>query len=126
MSIGLKWVFCRQHIYRYYFCIHLASLCLLVGAFNLFTFKVIIDVYDPLVQIIRTYYDCVGHNKLWKALKEMGIPDHFICLLRNLYVGQEVTIKTLYGTTDWFEIEKEYDRAVFCHLVCLSCTLSTS
>ena len=106
--------------------IHSASLYLLVGAFNPFTFKVIIDVYDPLVQIIMTYYDCVAHNKLWKALKEMGIADDFICLLRNLYVGQEVTVKTLYGTTDWFEIEKEYDRAVCCHPVCSSCTLSTS
>ena len=42
----------------------------------------------------------------WKALKEMGIPDHLTCLLRNLYVGQEATVRTLYGTTDWFKIEK--------------------
>ena len=45
-------------------------------------------------------------NKLWKALKEMGIPDHLTCLLRNLYVGQEATVRTLYGTTNWFKIEK--------------------
>ena len=51
-------------------------------------------------------FDCVDHNKLWKALKEMGIPDHPTCLLRNLYVGQEATVRTLYGTTDWFKIEK--------------------
>ena len=51
-------------------------------------------------------FDCVDHNKLWKALKEMGIPDHLTCLLRNLYAGQEATIRTLYGTTDWFKIEK--------------------
>ena len=50
--------------------------------------------------------DCVDHNKLWKALKEMGIPYHVTCLLRNLYVGQEATVRTLYGTTDWFKIEK--------------------
>ena len=45
-------------------------------------------------------FDCVGHNKLWKILKEMGIPDHLTCLLRNLYSGQEATIKTVHGTTD--------------------------
>ena len=83
-------------------------------------------MYDPLVQIIMTYYDCVDHNKLWKALKEMGIPEHFICLLRNLYVGQEVTVKTLCGATDYLETDKEYDRSVCCHPVCLSYTLSIS
>ena len=51
-------------------------------------------------------FDCVDHNKLWKALKDMGIPDHLTCLLRNLYVGQEATVSTLYGKTDWFKIEK--------------------
>ena len=51
-------------------------------------------------------FACVGHNKLWKTLKEMGITDHLTCLLRNLYVGQEATGRTLYGTTDWFKIEK--------------------
>ena len=51
-------------------------------------------------------FNCVDHNKLWKALKEMEIPDHLTCLLRNLFVGQEATVKTLYGTTDWFKIEK--------------------
>ena len=48
----------------------------------------------------------MDHNKLWKALKNMGIPDHLTCLLRNLYVGQEATVRTLYGTTDRFKIEK--------------------
>ena len=47
-------------------------------------------------------FDCVGHNKLWKILKEVGIPDHLTCLLRNLYAGQEATVKTGHGTTDWF------------------------
>ena len=51
-------------------------------------------------------FDCTDHDKLWKALREMGIPDHLTCLLRNLYAGQEATVKTLYGTTDWFKIEK--------------------
>ena len=51
-------------------------------------------------------FDCVNHNKLWKILKEMGIPDHLTCLLRNLYVGQETTVRTGHGTTDWFQIGK--------------------
>ena len=51
-------------------------------------------------------FDCVDHNKLWKILKEMGIPDHFTCLLKNLYAGQEATVRTGHGTTDWFQIAK--------------------
>ena len=51
-------------------------------------------------------FDCVHHNKLWKILKEMGIPEHLICLLRNLYAGQEGTVRTGHGTTDWFQIGK--------------------
>ena len=50
--------------------------------------------------------DCVDHNQLWKILKEMGIPDHRICLLRNLYAGQEATVRTGHGTTDWFQTGK--------------------
>ena len=49
---------------------------------------------------------CVDHNKLWKILKEMGIPDHLTCLLRNLYAGQEATVRTGHGTADWFQIAK--------------------
>ena len=49
-------------------------------------------------------FDCVDHNKLWEILKEMGIPDHLTCLLRNLYAGQEATFRTGHGTTDWFQI----------------------
>ena len=60
-------------------------------------------------------FDCVDHNKLWKILKEMGLPDHLICLLRNLYAGQEATVRTGHGTTDWFQIGKE---------VCQGCILS--
>ena len=51
-------------------------------------------------------FDCVDHNKLWTILKEMGIPDHPTCLLRNLYAGQEATVRTGHGTTDWFQICK--------------------
>ena len=51
-------------------------------------------------------FDCVDNNKLWKILKKMGIPDHFTCLLRNLYAGQEATVRTGHGKTDWFQIGK--------------------
>ena len=56
-------------------------------------------------------FDCVDHNKLWKILKEMGIPNHLTCLLRNLYASQEATVKTGHGTTDWFQLEKECVKA---------------
>ena len=51
-------------------------------------------------------FDCVDHNKLWKILKQMEIPDHLTCLWRNLYAGQEATVRTAHGTTDWFQIGK--------------------
>ena len=51
-------------------------------------------------------FDCVDHQKLWKILEEMGIPDHLTCLLRNLYAGQQATVRSGHGTTDWFQIEK--------------------
>ena len=51
-------------------------------------------------------FDCVDHNKLWTFLKDMGIPDHLTCLLRNLYAGQEATVRIGHGTTDWFQIRK--------------------
>ena len=50
-------------------------------------------------------FDCVDHNQLWEILKEMGIPDHLTCLLRNLYAGHEATVRTGHGTTDWFQID---------------------
>ena len=60
-------------------------------------------------------FDCVDHNKLWKTLKEMGISDHLTCLLKNLYAGQEATVRTGHGTIDWFQIGK---------VVCQGCILS--
>ena len=62
----------------------------------------------------------------WKILREMGIPDDLICLLRNLYAGQEATVKTGHGTTDWFQMEKEYIKAVYCHPAYLTSMQSTS
>ena len=56
----------------------------------------------------------------WRILKEMGISDHLTCLLRNLYAGQEATVRTGHGTTDWFQIGKEYVKAVYCHPVYLT------
>ena len=58
-------------------------------------------------------FDCLDSNERWKILKEMGIPDHLIFLLRNLYAGQEATVRTEHGTTDWFQIGKEFVKAVF-------------
>ena len=60
-------------------------------------------------------FDCVDHNKLQKILQETGIPEHLTCLLRNLYAGQEATFRTGHGTTDWFQIGKEYVKTVCCH-----------
>ena len=60
-------------------------------------------------------FDCVDNNKLWRILQEMGIPDHLICLLRNLHAGQEARVRTGHGTTDWFQIGKG---------VCQGCILS--
>ena len=70
--------------------------------------------------------DCVDHNKLWKILKEMGIPYHLTCLLRNLYAGQETTVRTGHGTTDWFQIGKGVCQAVYCHPAYLTSMQSTS
>jgi len=60
--------------------------------------------------IFFCFIDCVDHNKLWKILKEMGIPDHLTCLLRNLYADQEATVRIKHGTTDWFQIRKRVDQ----------------
>ena len=72
------------------------------------------NIYFCFIDYAKAF-DCVGHNKLWKILKERGIPDHLTCLLRNLYAGQEATVRTGHGTTDWFQIGKEYIKAVYCH-----------
>ena len=72
------------------------------------------NVYFSFIDYTKAF-DCVDHNKLWKILKEMGIPDHLTCLLRNLYAGQEATARTEYGKTDWVQIGKG---------VCQGCILS--
>ena len=60
------------------------------------------NIYFYFIDYAKAF-DCVDHNKLWKILKEMGIQDHLICLLRNLYAGQEATVRTGHGTMDWFQ-----------------------
>ena len=72
------------------------------------------NIYFCFIDCAKAF-DCGDHHKLWKILKEMGIPDHLTCLLRNLYAGQEATVRTGYGTTDWFQIGKG---------VCQGCILS--
>ena len=61
------------------------------------------NIYFCFIDYAKAF-DCVDHTKLWKILKEMGIPDHLTCLLRNLYAGQEATVRTGHGTIDWFQI----------------------
>ena len=63
------------------------------------------NIYFSFIDYAKAF-DCVDHNKLWKILKEMGIPDHLTCLLRKLYAGQEARVRTGHGTTDWFQIGK--------------------
>ena len=63
------------------------------------------NIYFCFIDYAKAF-DCVDHNKLWKILREMGIPDHLTCLLRNLYAGQEATVRTGHGATDWFQIGK--------------------
>ena len=70
--------------------------------------------------------DCVDHNKMWKILKEMGIPDHLTGLLINLSAGQEATVRTRHGTMDWFQIGKGVHQAVYCHPAYLTYMQSTS
>ena len=63
------------------------------------------NIYFCFIDYAKVF-DCVDHNKLWKILQEMGTADHLTCLLRNLYAGQEATVRTRHGTTDWFQIDK--------------------
>ena len=72
------------------------------------------DIYFFFIDYAKAF-DSVDHNKLWNILKEIGLPDHLTCLLKNLYEGQEATVRTGHGTTDWFQIGKG---------VCQSCILS--
>ena len=83
------------------------------------------NIYFCFVDYAKAF-DCVGRNKLWKILKEMGISDHLTCLLRNLYAGQEAAVRTGHGTTDWFQIGKGVRQGCICHSAYLTYMQSTS
>ena len=81
------------------------------------------NIYFCFIDYAKAF-DCVDHNKLWKIVKEMRIPDHLTYLLRNLYACQEATVRTGHRTTDWFQIGKEYVKAVYCQPAYLTYTQS--
>ena len=82
------------------------------------------NIYICFIDYAKAF-DCVDQNKLWKILKKMGILDHLTCLLRNLYAGQEATVRTGHGTTG-SKLGKEYIKAVYCHPAYLTSMQSTS
>ena len=82
------------------------------------------NIYFCFIDYTKAF-DCVDHNKLWKILNEIGIPNHLICLMRNLYAGREATVRNRHGTTDWFQIGKDV-KAIYCHLTYLTYIQSTS
>ena len=88
----------------------IANICWIIAKAREFQKK----IYSCFTDYSKAF-DCVSHHKLWKILKEMEIPDHLTCLLQNLYAGQEATVRTLHGTTHWFNIGKG---------VCQGCVLS--
>ena len=83
------------------------------------------NIYFCFIDYAKAF-DCVDQNKLWKILKEIGIPDHLTCLLRNLYEGQEATVRTGYGTTDWFQIGKGVCQGCILSPCLFNCMQSTS
>ena len=83
------------------------------------------NIYLCFIDYAKTF-DCVDHNKLQKILKEMGIPDHLTCLLRNLYTGQEATVRSGHGTTDWFQIGKRVHQGYILSPCLLTYMQSTS
>ena len=83
------------------------------------------SIYFCFIEYAKVF-DCIDHNKLWEILKEMGIPDHLTCLLRNLYEDQEATVRIGHRTMDWFQMGKKYIRAVYCHLAYLTYMQRTS
>ena len=83
------------------------------------------NIYYCFIDYAKAF-DCVDHNKLWKTLKEMGIPDHLTCILKNLYAGQEAADRTGHGTTDWFQIRKGVHQGCILSPCLLTYTHSTS
>ena len=100
---------------------HIANICWIMEKAREFQK----NIYFCFIDYAKDF-DCVDHNKLWKILKETGIPDHLTCLLRNLCAGQETTVRTGHGTTDWFQLGKESIKAVYCHPAYLTYMQRTS
>ena len=88
----------------------IANICLIINKAREFQK----NIYFCFIDYAKAF-DCVGHNKLWEILKEMGVADLLTCLLRNLYASQKATVRTGHRTTDWFQIGKEYVKAVYFH-----------
>ena len=82
------------------------------------------NIYFCFIDYAKAF-DCVDHKKLWKFLQEISIADHLTCLLRNLYAGQEATVRTGHGTTDWFQIGKGVRQGCICHPAYLTYMQST-
>ena len=85
----------------------IANICWIIGKVREFQK----NIYFCFIDYAKAF-DCVDQNKLWKILKEIGISDHLTCLLRNLYAGQEATVRTGHGTTDWFQVGKGDRKSV--------------
>ena len=99
----------------------IANICWIMGKAREFQK----NIYFCFIDYAKAF-DCVDHNQLWKILKEMRIPDHLTYLLRNLYAGQEATVRTGHGTTDWFQVRKGVCQGCFCHPAYLTSMQSTS
>ena len=100
---------------------HIANICWIIEKAREFHK----NMYFCFIDYAKAF-DCVDDYKLWKILKEIRIPDHLICVLRNLYAGQEATVRTGNRTTNWFQIGKGVFKAVYCHPAYLTYTQSTS
>ena len=99
----------------------IANICWIMGKARELKRKHLFLLYD-----YAKAFDYVDHNKLWKILKEMGIPDHLTCLLRNLYAGQKATVRTGHGTTDWLQIGKRVHQGCIVSPAYLTYTQRTS
>ena len=88
-------------VYYLYICVYIANIHWIIEKAREFQK----NIYSASLTMLKVF-DCMDHNNLWKILQEMGIPDHVTCLLRNLYAGQEETVRTGHGTTDWFQTGK--------------------
>ena len=83
-------------------------------------------LFSSVQSLSHAQFFASPYTAVWKILKEIGTPDHLTCLLRNLYAGQEATVRSGHGTTDWFQIGKGYVKAVYCHPAYLTSMQSTS